>query len=192
VAGVALFRIAVLSRAPSAKKAIQAPAPVQTKSSVAATDSADGTAADAAESVAAASGEVTLGQVETIMTNRCVECHAQAPTSEMFAAAPLGIVLDSQQEILLQADHIKQVVASKSMPLGNMTGMSDARARHDGRLVRSVNKTTWPFANVRRPASCGPFLWFPLFHSFFIPGSDIHHRAKIHIAKQKLLTNVKS
>jgi uncharacterized membrane protein len=125
IAGVALILVAVWIGAPSAKKAVQAPAPAQTQSSVVATDSTDGTAVEAAESVAAASGEVTLAQVETIMNNRCVECHAQAPTSEMFAAAPLGIVLDSQQEILLQADHIKQVVASKYMPLGNMTQMTD-------------------------------------------------------------------
>ncbi|GHA05229.1 urate hydroxylase PuuD [Oceanisphaera arctica] len=133
IAGVALILVAVWIGAPSAKKAVQAPAPAQ--SSVVATDStaveAEGTAVEAegtveaAESVAAASGEVTLAQVETIMNSRCVECHAQAPTSEMFAAAPLGIVLDSQQEILLQADHIKQVVASKYMPLGNMTQMTD-------------------------------------------------------------------
>ncbi|MFP2769726.1 urate hydroxylase PuuD [Oceanisphaera sp. KMM 10153] len=127
IAGVALILVAVWIGAPSAKKAVQAPA--QTQSSAVATDSTDGTAVEAAGTVEAAepaaSGEVTLAQVETIMNSRCVECHAQAPTSEMFAAAPLGIVLDSQQEILLQADHIKQVVASKYMPLGNMTQMTD-------------------------------------------------------------------
>ncbi|MFD1008902.1 urate hydroxylase PuuD [Oceanisphaera ostreae] len=123
IAGVALILVAVWIGAPTAKKAVQAPAPAQTQSSVVATD---GTVVEATGTVVAdAAGDVTLAQVETVMNNRCVECHAAAPTSAMFAAAPLGIVLDSQQEILLQAAHIKQVVANKYMPLGNLTQMTD-------------------------------------------------------------------
>ncbi|MGB5855350.1 MAG: urate hydroxylase PuuD [Oceanisphaera sp.] len=123
IAGVALILVAVWIGAPTAKKTVQAPAPAQTQSSVVATD---GTVVEAAGTVVAdAAGDVTLAQVETVMNNRCVECHAAAPTSTMFAAAPLGIVLDSQQEILLQAAHIKQVVANKYMPLGNLTQMTD-------------------------------------------------------------------
>ncbi|GGB49433.1 hypothetical protein GCM10011502_23370 [Oceanisphaera marina] len=131
IAGVALILVAVWIGAPTAKKAVQAPVtPVeQTQTSVAATDDAtvEGEQADAGEAAteAAASGAVTLAQVETIMNNRCVECHAVNPTQAGFAAAPLGILLDSPKEILLQADHIKQVVASKYMPLGNMTQMTD-------------------------------------------------------------------
>lgn len=123
IAGVALILVAVWIGAPTAKKAVQAPAPAQTQSSVVVTD---GTVVEATGTVVTdAAGDVTLAQVETVMNNRCVECHAAAPTSAMFAAAPLGIVLDSQQEILLQAAHIKQVVANKYMPLGNLTQMTD-------------------------------------------------------------------
>ncbi|WP_417617971.1 urate hydroxylase PuuD [Oceanisphaera sp.] len=108
VAGVALILVAVWVGAPTA-----APTPAQTQSSAITTDSAG------------ASGTVTLAKVAAIINTRCVECHAAAPTSVMFAAAPLGIVLDSQQEILLQAESIKQVVANKYMPLGNLTQMTD-------------------------------------------------------------------
>ena len=124
IAGVALILVAVWIGAPTTKTAVSAPA--QTQSSAVATDSAEGTVIEAdADESAATTGEVTLAKVEAIMNNRCVECHAVAPTSTMFAAAPLGIVLDSQKEILLQAEHIKQVVANKYMPLGNLTQMTD-------------------------------------------------------------------
>ncbi|WP_298719524.1 urate hydroxylase PuuD [uncultured Oceanisphaera sp.] len=123
IAGVALILVAVWIGAPSTSKTVAAPqAPAQNSATV--TDAEQ--AGDAVQAVeGAASGEVTLAQVETIMDNRCVQCHAVNPTQAGFAAAPLGVILDSAEQIKLQADRIKQVVASKYMPLGNMSGMTD-------------------------------------------------------------------
>ncbi len=112
IAGVALILIAVWFGAPSAPKTVTSPA---TQSQGGNATAGTGQAAD----------EVTTAQVLTIMEHRCVQCHAVNPTQPGFAAAPLGVVLDSEDQLKLQADHVKQVVASQYMPLGNMTGMTD-------------------------------------------------------------------
>ncbi len=113
IAGVALILIAAWVGAPGAPRTVAAPE-TQSQSGVEGTDAGqEGTT------------EVTTAQVLTIMENRCVQCHAINPTQPGFAAAPLGVVLDSEEQLKLQADHVKQVVASQYMPLGNMTGMTD-------------------------------------------------------------------
>ncbi|HUH40208.1 MAG TPA: urate hydroxylase PuuD [Castellaniella sp.] len=68
---------------------------------------------------------VTLQQVQTIVTARCVECHSAKPTYAGFPAAPAGIMLDTADEVLMHAQQIKTVVASQYMPLANLTHMSD-------------------------------------------------------------------
>ncbi|MGO1247913.1 MAG: urate hydroxylase PuuD [Oceanisphaera sp.] len=109
IAGVILILIAVWIGAPSTKPAVEAP----TQSS---------TTTESGEQTADA---ITLAQVEAVMEHRCVQCHAAEPTHPSFAAAPAGIMLDSQKQIQLQAGSIQQVVASKYMPLGNLTQMTD-------------------------------------------------------------------
>ena len=71
------------------------------------------------------SGTSTLAQVDTIMENRCVQCHAQKPSHPGFAAAPAGVMLDSEKQVEVQKPMIKQVIASGYMPLGNITGITD-------------------------------------------------------------------
>jgi uncharacterized membrane protein len=73
-------------------------------------------------------GSETSGtkQIVDIMHARCVQCHAAKPSQAGFASAPLGILLETEQEVLAHPALIKQVVASKYMPLGNMTQMTDA------------------------------------------------------------------
>ncbi|HEU0231424.1 MAG TPA: urate hydroxylase PuuD, partial [Burkholderiaceae bacterium] len=69
---------------------------------------------------------VDTKQVRTIVNARCIECHSVKPTQPGFASAPAGIMFDTNAELLLHEAQIKQVVASKYMPLGNMTKMTDA------------------------------------------------------------------
>lgn len=83
-------------------------------------------ASSQAASAASNHAAVTLGQVQAIMAARCVECHSVRPTQAGFPAAPAGIMLDTPQSTVQHATQIKQVVASKYMPLANMTGMTDA------------------------------------------------------------------
>ncbi len=69
---------------------------------------------------------VSFATVQTIMQARCVTCHAKQPTSPMFPAAPNGIVLETPEQIAQQGERIfVRAVTTKTMPLGNMTGMTD-------------------------------------------------------------------
>src|SRR5690606_7277109 len=64
---------------------------------------------------------VDTKQIIEIMHARCVQCHAARPAQAGFASAPSGMLLETEQEVLAHPDLIKQVVASRYMPLGNMT-----------------------------------------------------------------------
>lgn len=115
IAGVALILVAVWLGAPAPKKAVQAPTPTTQNGETA-----------AVEGEAASSGEVTLAQVEVVMNDRCVQCHAVNPDKNFgFPAPPLGVLLDSESEILAHAADIQKVVANNYMPLGNLTQMTD-------------------------------------------------------------------
>jgi uncharacterized membrane protein len=94
----------------------RAPAP-----SAATAPAAGATTAPAA--VAAASAD--LG-IEAIMARRCVSCHAAQPTQAGFAQAPKGVMLETAEQRLQHAAKIAETVASRYMPIGNLTGMTDA------------------------------------------------------------------
>jgi uncharacterized membrane protein len=83
-------------------------------------------AAIAPRSEAAKSGDVTLDSVRPVIQNRCATCHSEAPTHSAFAAAPGGLVLDSDEQIMAAADRIhQQTVVVHVMPIGNLTQMSE-------------------------------------------------------------------
>jgi uncharacterized membrane protein len=83
-------------------------------------------AADAA-SAGHAAGGVQFAQVQGIIAQRCVSCHAAHPTQPGFTAAPAGVALDNAQGISQNAPRIyQQAVQLKAMPLANMTNMTDA------------------------------------------------------------------
>ena len=57
---------------------------------------------------------------------RCASCHANTPSQKGFVAAPKGIVLETADDLLLNADVVyQQSVVTRAMPLGNLTGMTD-------------------------------------------------------------------
>jgi len=67
-----------------------------------------------------------FAQVKTIMDTRCSGCHANAPTQAGFSTPPKGVVLESAEDIVAQAHTIhQQVVATKAMPIGNLTQITD-------------------------------------------------------------------
>jgi uncharacterized membrane protein len=75
---------------------------------------------------AGASG-VQFAQVQTIIQQRCVACHAAHPTQPGFASAPAGVMLDDPNGVKQNAARIyQQAVQLKAMPLANMTNMTDA------------------------------------------------------------------
>jgi len=70
--------------------------------------------------------KVTIGSVQGVVTERCSSCHANAPSQPGFAAAPKGIVFETQDDIIRQAAAIhQQTVVTKAMPIGNLTHITD-------------------------------------------------------------------
>ena len=76
--------------------------------------------------------------VAKVFEARCVTCHSAHPTREGFTAAPKGVMFDTQAEIVANAHRAyEQVVVTKAMPLGNVTGMTEQERDLIGRWVRS-------------------------------------------------------
>ncbi|MFT5682332.1 MAG: putative membrane protein [Myxococcota bacterium] len=72
-------------------------------------------------------GGVTFAEVESIITQRCTPCHAEQPTHPSVVVPPKDLVLEEPEQIVRHATAIKtQSVDTRMMPLGNLTGMTDA------------------------------------------------------------------
>ena len=69
---------------------------------------------------------VSDAQIHQLVVDRCVACHAQSPTQPGFASPPLGVILETTQQIEQHAAKIATSVQSRYMPLGNLTQMTDA------------------------------------------------------------------
>jgi uncharacterized membrane protein len=83
--------------------------------------------APSSDAAAAAGTTVTYAQVAPIVAERCAVCHAAHPTYAGFTAAPQGILLDTPEHIVANAEQIRaQAVATHAMPLGNVTQITDA------------------------------------------------------------------
>ena len=68
----------------------------------------------------------SFAQVQAIVLSRCVACHAQAPRIAAFGSAPGGVSFEDPARIIRYASRIRErVVVTRTMPLGNMTGMSE-------------------------------------------------------------------
>jgi uncharacterized membrane protein len=68
---------------------------------------------------------VSLERIRPVIEARCTTCHSDAPTHIAFPAPPMGVVLDTDAQILAEAERIhQQTVVTKAMPIGNLTIMS--------------------------------------------------------------------
>jgi uncharacterized membrane protein len=64
--------------------------------------------------------------VRNVINARCTSCHSSSPVHPAFPAAPLGIELDTDEQIIAEADRIYlQTVVTRVMPIGNLTSMTD-------------------------------------------------------------------
>ncbi len=71
-------------------------------------------------------GSVSFDQVRNVVNARCMSCHSAAPVHPAFPVAPLGIVYDTDEQIINDADRIyQQAVVTRVMPIGNLTAMTD-------------------------------------------------------------------
>jgi len=87
-----------------------------------------GVAALLAPRASAVSGEAVIFEdVRTVVQHRCVTCHSETPTHPAFLAAPAGVVLDTDAQIVAEALRIhQQTVITRVMPIGNLTSISEA------------------------------------------------------------------
>ncbi|MFQ6006170.1 MAG: urate hydroxylase PuuD [Woeseia sp.] len=79
------------------------------------------------KSRATAGGQaVDFNRVRSVILERCATCHSAAPTHFAFPAAPGGVILDSDDQIVEDAFRIhQQTVVTRVMPIGNLTRMTD-------------------------------------------------------------------
>ena len=72
------------------------------------------------------SHEVRFWQVRQIIDQRCLSCHAADPQDPAFESPPLGLMLDTAEQIQRASDMIfARAVQTQTMPLGNLTGMTE-------------------------------------------------------------------
>jgi uncharacterized membrane protein len=64
-------------------------------------------------------------RVQLIVEQRCVPCHAVSPTQPGFSAAPNGVILERIDQVLAHLPQVQQQLAMHTMPLGNLTGMTE-------------------------------------------------------------------
>jgi uncharacterized membrane protein len=71
-------------------------------------------------------GVVTFAKVRAVIGQRCTGCHATQPTFTGFSQPPKGVMLETADQIVTQAAKMAEVTASRYMPIGNLTQMTDA------------------------------------------------------------------
>lgn len=93
----------------------------------------------------AAGPKVSFATAQAIVQTRCVTCHAQAPTNPSFAAPPGGVMLETPALMEAHAQRmLVRAVQTRTMPLGNMTFMTDDERRLLGAWVAQGADTSAP------------------------------------------------
>ena len=78
-------------------------------------------------------------EVLGITDAHCVSCHANQPTHPAFRTAPKNIVLETTDDLRRYADLVDlHTVRTRTMPLGNLTGMTDVRAHAPRSVARGA------------------------------------------------------
>jgi uncharacterized membrane protein len=79
---------------------------------------------------------VPFTEARAILERRCITCHATKPSNPSFPAPPNGIVFEDPERIRALAPRIlERAVVTKTMPLGNLTGMTDEERRTLGAWI---------------------------------------------------------
>jgi uncharacterized membrane protein len=88
----------------------------------------------------AATGDaVTLDEVQSVVTHRCTTCHSAQPDHPAFPAAPGGVVLDTGDQIVAEAQRIhQQTVLTRVMPIGNLTSITEEERALIDRWYRAM------------------------------------------------------
>ena len=79
---------------------------------------------------------VKFADVQTVISKRCLSCHATVPTDDVQKVAPNGIIFETPQQIVKQSERILfRVVQTKTMPQGNKTGITEVERSLLGRWI---------------------------------------------------------
>jgi len=79
-----------------------------------------------------------FAEVRVVIAQRCAPCHSSAPTLPGVASAPAGVAFDTPDQIQARAARIlERVVTTRTMPLGNLTGITDQERALLGLWIRS-------------------------------------------------------
>jgi uncharacterized membrane protein len=76
-------------------------------------------------SMAPPAHDAGLARITGIVKQRCAACHSATPTQPGFAVAPKGVMFDTPEQMTLQAPRILEQTATRAMPIGNLTGMTE-------------------------------------------------------------------
>jgi len=91
---------------------------------------------------AAPRGATSFTTARAILDRHCVMCHSPAPTHAGIPAPPAGVLLDTPAHIATYAPRIwAMAVATRTMPLGNETGMTEAERAQLGAWIKAGAKT---------------------------------------------------
>jgi len=84
---------------------------------------------------------VGYAEARTVVNRRCIECHSEQPTNHAFPIAPKGVMLDTALRMKQYARRIEaRVAVERTMPLANMSGMTDEERWVLGRWVETGAK----------------------------------------------------
>ena len=80
--------------------------------------------------------DLTYANIGPVIQRRCVSCHSRHPTNAAFTSPPMGLQLDSYQDLRGAAPEVGRMsVASEIMPLGNMTAMTKEERVNLGKWI---------------------------------------------------------
>ena len=86
---------------------------------------------------------VAFDTVREIVHERCTVCHSATPVHAGFQVAPVGIVLDTDQQIDVMAARIfTAAVATRSMPIGNLSKMTENERQTIAAWYTQKNRNT--------------------------------------------------
>jgi uncharacterized membrane protein len=78
------------------------------------------------ESAPRYTAKVDYMRAREIVSSRCVPCHSESPTDDIFKIAPNNVRFDTAEQMKLLAPRIKERACNlKTMPLANRTQMTD-------------------------------------------------------------------
>ena len=89
------------------------------------------------------SEQVSLDTVRDIVHKRCTVCHSRTPVQPGFQIAPGEIIMDTDEQINELASRIfTATVATRSMPIGNLSKMTEQERAIIASWYSNLNQTT--------------------------------------------------